>query len=61
MYNPTVYESADIIGTYVYRLGLGKMDFSTGTAVGTFNSLIGLILILGCNRLAKKLTDKSIW
>jgi len=61
MYNPTVYDSADIIGTYVYRLGLGKMDFSTGTAVGLFNSLIGLILVLGSNRLAKKLTEKSIW
>jgi len=61
MYNPTVYESADIIGTYVYRMGLGKMDFSTGTAVGLFNSLIALILVLSSNRLAKKLTGKSIW
>jgi len=61
MYNPTVYESADIIGTYVYRMGLGKMDFSTGTAVGLFNSLIGLILVLSSNRVAKRLTGKSIW
>lgn len=61
MYNPTVYESSDIIGTYVYRMGLGKMDFSTGTAVGLFNSIIGLILILGSNKLAKKTTEKSIW
>lgn len=61
MYNPTVYDSADIIGTYVYRMGLGKMDFSTGTAVGLFNSLIGLILVLGSNRLAKKFAEKSIW
>ncbi|WP_129723428.1 ABC transporter permease [Xylanivirga thermophila] len=61
MYNPTVYESADIIGTYVYRMGLGKMDFSMGTAVGLFNSLIGLMLVLSTNKLAKKLTGKSIW
>ncbi len=61
MYNPTVYESADIIGTYVYRMGLGKMDFSTGTAVGVFNSIIGLVLILVSNRLAKRHTGKSIW
>lgn len=61
MYNPTVYDSSDIIGTYVYRMGLGKMDFSTGTAVGLFNSLIGLILVLGSNRLAKRTTGKSIW
>ena len=61
MYNPTVYESADIIGTYVYRMGLGKMDFSTGTAVGLFNSVIGLILVLSSNQFARKATGKSIW
>lgn len=61
MYNPTVYESADIIGTYVYRMGLGKMDFSVGTAVGLFNSVIGLILVLSSNWLAKETTGKSIW
>ncbi|HCS72367.1 MAG TPA: protein lplB [Clostridiales bacterium] len=61
MYNPTVYESADIIDTFVYRIGLGKMDFSTGTAVGLFNSLIGLALVLFTNRISKKLTGRSIW
>ena len=33
-YNPTVYDVADIIGTYVYRMGLGKLEFSTGTGRG---------------------------
>ena len=61
MYNPTVYESADIIDTFVYRIGLGKMDFSTGTAVGLFNSLIGLALVLFTNRISKKLIGRSIW
>ncbi|MBQ8232376.1 MAG: sugar ABC transporter permease [Lachnospiraceae bacterium] len=61
MYNPTVYETADIIETYVYRIGLGKMDFSIGTAVGLFNSIIGMILVLSSNAAAKKLTGKSIW
>lgn len=61
MYNPTVYETADIVGTYVYRIGLGKMDFSIGTAVGLFNSIIGMILVLSSNAAAKKMTEKSIW
>ena len=61
MYNPTVYETADIVGTYVYRIGLGKMDFSIGTAVGLFNSIIGLVLVLSSNAAAKKMTGKSIW
>ena len=61
MYNPTVYETADIVGTYVYRIGLGKMDFSIGTAVGLFNSVIGMVLVLCSNAAAKKMTGKSIW
>lgn len=61
MYNPTVYETGDIIGTYVYRMGLGKMDFSMGTAVGLFESLIALILVVSANAVAKKKLGKSIW
>lgn len=61
MYNPTVYASGDIIGTYIYRIGLGKMDFSTGAAVGLFNSIIALVLVLSSNAFAKKVTNKSIW
>src|SRR5690606_39182938 len=54
MYNPTVYEVADIIGTYVYRMGLGQMNFSLGTAVGLFNSVVAFILIVSANGMAKK-------
>lgn len=61
MYNPTVYKSGDIIGTYVYRMGLGKMDFSMGTAVGLFESLIALALVISSNAVAKKKLGKSIW
>lgn len=61
MYNPTVYKSADIIDTLIYRIGLGKMDFSMGAAVGLFNSVIGLILVLGSNHFAKKISGKGLW
>lgn len=61
MYNPVVYETADIIGTFVYRVGLGKMDYSFSTAVGLFNSLIGFIMIMTGNYLSKKILKKSIW
>ena len=60
-YNPTVYDVADIIGTYVYRMGLGKLEFSTGTAVGLFNSVISMILVLSSNFNARKATGKGIW
>ena len=60
-YNPTVYDVADIIGTYVYRMGLGKLEFSTGTAVGLFNSVISMILVHSSNFIARKATGKGIW
>lgn len=61
MYNSLVYETGDVIGTYVYRMGLGKMDYSFGTAVGLFNSVVGLILVLSGNYLSRKTVQKSIW
>lgn len=61
MYNEATYETADVISTYVYRVGLLGADFSYGTAIGLFNSLISLVLLLGANALSRKLTDTSIF
>jgi putative aldouronate transport system permease protein len=60
-YNPTVYESADIISTYVYRTGIGQANFSYATAVGLFNSFAGLLMVLLANLLSRKFTGKSVW
>ncbi|MNC24922.1 putative multiple-sugar transport system permease YteP [compost metagenome] len=61
MYNPVVYETADVIGTFVYRIGLGKMDYSFSTAVGLFNSVVGFILIISGNFISRKLLKRGIW
>ncbi len=61
MYNPVVYDTVDVIGTFVYRKGLGKMDYSFSTAVDLFNSIIGFTLVLISNRVSRRLTDSSIW
>lgn len=61
MYNPTVYESGDVIGTFVYRTGLGKMDYSFSTAVGLFNSVVGFILVVSGNWFSKRLLKRGIW
>lgn len=61
MYNPAVYDVADIIDTYVYRKGLGQMDYSLGTAMGLFNSVIAFILITSSNFISGKFTGKGIW
>ncbi|MBB3125475.1 putative aldouronate transport system permease protein [Paenibacillus rhizosphaerae] len=61
MYNPVVYQTGDVLGTYVYRVGLGQMDYSFSTAVGFLNSLVGFILVVGGNFVSKKLVHRGIW
>lgn len=61
MYNPTVYTTGDIIDTYVYRVGLGQLNFSMGTAVGLFNSVVSFVLVISSNMLSRRLFHKSIW
>lgn len=61
MYNPLVYETADVISTYVYRRGLIGTDYSFATAVGLFESVINLILIVFTNKLSKKYSETSLW
>lgn len=61
MYNPVVYNVADVIGTYVYRVGLGASDYSFSTAVGLFESVVAFVLIVSGNALCKKYLGRSIW
>lgn len=61
LYSPMVYETGDILDTYVYRIGLLGREYSFGTAVGIFKSLIGMILILSANEMAKKYTDRKLF
>lgn len=55
LYSPLVYETGDIIDTYVYRMGLVDLQYSNGTAVGLFQSLIGFVLLVIAYKLADKL------
>jgi putative aldouronate transport system permease protein len=61
LYNPTTYVTADVINTYVYRKGIIESSYSFASAVGFFQSIIGLILIVAANRLAKKYSETSMW
>ena len=61
MYNPTVYSTGDIIDTYVYRIGLGQLNFSMGTAVGLFNSIVSFVLVISSNLFCRKMFGRSIW
>lgn len=61
LYNPGIYETADVINSYVYRTGIVEGRYDYATAVGLFNSVVALILVLGANKLSNKLTDMGLW
>ena len=61
LYNPSVYEVADVFETYIYRKGLGERNFSYATAVGLFKSLIAFVGVMAANRFAKSLGQEGLW
>ncbi len=61
LYNPSIYETADVISTYVYRKGLLDLDYSFSAAVDLFNSVINLILLFSANKICKKMAGSSLW
>ena len=61
MYSPATYETADIISSYVYRVGIQDADYSYSTAVNLFNSVINFVIIYIANRVSRSLSDISLW
>lgn len=61
MYNPTVYETGDVIGTYIYRIGLGSMQYSFASAAGLFNSVVSFTLVFFANCASRKFVRRSLW
>ena len=61
LYNPSTYETADIISSYIYRIGLLEQDWSYSTAIGLFNSVINFGLLLTTNKMSKRFSETSLW
>lgn len=61
MYNPAVYKSGDILGTYIYRISMGQMEYGLGTAAGLFESAIGFVLVVSVNAICRKYLKRSMW
>jgi putative aldouronate transport system permease protein len=58
---PVVYSTADIISTYVYRVGLGNARYSYATAIDLFTGVISFIFILSANWISRKVSENSLW
>lgn len=63
MQNPLNTATSEVISTYVYKIGLigGITNYSYASAIGLFNSVIGLVLLIVANNLMRKLTEYSLW
>ena len=61
LYQPSSYETSDIISTYVYRMGIEQSNHSLSAAVGLFNSVIGFILVVIANTLSNKVNNMGLW
>lgn len=61
LYNPSVYETADVISTTVYRRGLLEANYSFGAAVGLTNAVVSLLLLVVANWASKRFSGNSLW
>ena len=61
LYNEGIYEKADVISTYVYRMGIINRQYSFSAAVGMFNSVVNFILVIAANQISKRVSETSLW
>jgi putative aldouronate transport system permease protein len=61
LYNANTYETADVLSTFVLRIGLEGGNQSMGAAAGMFESLIGFALVVGANFISREISDSSLW
>ncbi|MCI8441671.1 MAG: sugar ABC transporter permease [Provencibacterium sp.] len=61
MQNASIMETADIIGTYTYRIGILGSEFSLSSAIGILNSVINLIMLVLVNGICRRISDTSLW
>ena len=61
LYRPATWEVSDVISTYVYRAGITEARFGLSTAVGFFNSVVNLVLLITFNTISRRVSETSLW
>lgn len=61
LYNPGIYETADVISTYIYRTGIAEGRYDYATAIGLVNAAVAFLLVVSANRLSNRLTHTGLW
>jgi putative aldouronate transport system permease protein len=61
LYQPSTYETADVINTYIYRIGLQNAKYDLAAAAGVFNAIVALILVLAANAISRRITRTGVF
>ncbi|MEF9969259.1 MAG: ABC transporter permease subunit [Ruthenibacterium sp.] len=61
LYKPSTFETADVISTYAFRMGIEQGNYGLATAAGLFEALIALIMVVAANKVSRKLTETALW
>ena len=61
LYNPAIYDTSDVISSFVYRVGFTNQNWSYSAAVGFLNSMVNMILLLVTNAVSRKVSDTGLW
>ena len=62
LYNPGIYDTADILSTYIYRMGIqSNPDYGMSTAASLVNSLVGFLLVILANKISRKVSETALW
>jgi putative aldouronate transport system permease protein len=61
LYQPSTYETADVVSTYIYRVGLQSAKYDLAAAAGVFNAVVALILVLAANALSRRITRNGVF
>lgn len=61
MYNPLTHSVADVISTYIYRIGILQAQYSIGAATGLFDSAVNLLILVSVDRISRRVTDIALW
>lgn len=61
LYQPSTYETADVVSTFIYRTGLQGTQYDLATAAGLFNAVIAFVLVYSANRISRKVSSTSLW
>ena len=61
LYTPAIYNTADVISTFVYRKGILEANYSYSAAVGLFNSVVNCFLVVMTNKISRRTSETSLW